>query len=259
MTETNPSPARGAGLPLLLLHAFPLNARMWEAQAATLPPRVRVLAPDLPGFGADAAGTAYSSLDDCAAWIERLLDAEGVDRCIAGGCSMGGYIALALLRRAPARVAGLVLANTRAGADTAEARASRLAQAADVRARGMGAVIDALLPKLLAPENAARRPELASAVRAMMEAAPPESAARMLEAMAARADSFDALAAFRGPALLLVGESDALTPPDEARRMAGALRGAELHVLPACGHLSNLEQGDAFDRLVLDFCARAGA
>jgi pimeloyl-ACP methyl ester carboxylesterase len=243
----------GEGLPLVLIHAFPLNADMWEPQRAGLSGEFRIVAYDLPGFARGGAAEVAPSMDGCADAFAAMLDRLGIDRCVVGGCSMGGYIAMAVARRHPQRLAGLVLADTRAGADTPEGRDGRLAQAAAVRATGPSVVIDAMLPKLLSAESRVSQPDLEAKVRSIMEQASTEGIAGMLEAMAARPASDDMLAALHLPACIIVGEHDALTPPKEAEQMARLMPGAELHVLAGAGHLANLEAPDEFNDAVSGF------
>ena len=245
----------GSGTPLVFIHAFPLNADMWEPQIAGLSENTRVIAYDLPGFGRGGAAEASPTMERCADNFVALLDHLGIDRCVVAGCSLGGYIAMAVARRHPKRLCGLVLADTRAGADSQEASAGRLKQAADVRATGPAVVIDAMLPKLLSRQSKDAKPGLEASVRGLMEHASPEGIAGMLEAMAARLASDDVLSSLDLPACVIVGEHDALTPPAEAEHLARLLRRSELHVLAGAGHLSNLEAADDFNEALRGFLA----
>lgn len=243
----------GTGTVLVLLHAFPLSARMWQAQLDGLPGPdgrvVRVLAPDFPGFGATAPSAAAPSLDLLADGVAVALDEAGVERAVVGGLSMGGYVALAFARRHPGRLAGLLLADTKASADTEAARTNRERIAAAVLARQSVRLLaeEKLESTLLGPHAS---PELVSRVRELIAAATPAGVAWAQRAMAARGDSFDVLAGLRVPAAVLVGAEDAVTPPSDARAMAEALADAELTVLPGVGHLSALEAPAAFDEAV---------
>lgn len=187
--------------------------------------------------------------------VVALLDERGIERAVLGGCSMGGYVAMAVLRRHPARVAGLVLADTRAGADTEEARANRLAMAARVEAEGLGWVPDAVLPGLVGPSPDAA---VLGRAREMILAQDPAEVVWAQRAMAARPDSADVLAAADVPALVLVGEHDALTPPALARELAGVLRRGEYVELAGAGHLTPLEAPGAFASAVLEWRRRVG-
>ncbi|WP_189270955.1 alpha/beta fold hydrolase [Kitasatospora griseola] len=249
----------GTGTPLVLLHAFPLSARMWEGQLERVPgpagDDARVVAPDLRGFGAAPLGEEPPSLDTAADDLAHLLDELGIEQAVLGGLSMGGYVAMAFARRHPERLAGLVLADTRATPDTDAARANRERIAAAVLEHGG---VDLLIEEntaenLLAPGT---DPELVDAVRRMIAEADPAAVAWAQRAMAARPDSLEALAALEVPAAVIVGELDTVTPLGEARMMADALQDAELTVIPAVGHLSSLEAPETFNAAVRAFLKR---
>ncbi|MEU4441789.1 alpha/beta hydrolase [Actinosynnema sp. NPDC050801] len=231
--------------PLVLLHAFPLDSRMWDGARDLLKP----ITPDQRG--GDRSPDLVAVADD----VLRLLDERGVERAVLGGCSMGGYVAMAVLRRDPSRVAGLVLADTRAGADTDEARANRLAMAARVEEEGVGWVPDTVVAGLLGPAPDAA---VVERVRGLILDQDPAEVAWAQRAMAVRPDSTGVLAEVDVPALVLVGEHDALTPPALARELAGVLRQGEYVELPGVGHLSPLEAPDAFASVVLDWRRRVG-
>jgi 3-oxoadipate enol-lactonase len=247
----------GTGLPVVLLHAFPLNADMWAPQLAAVPEGIRLIAPDLQGFGASepeaAAARLPRSVDEHAADVVALLDRLGLDRAVVGGLSMGGYVTFAVYRRSPARVRAVVLADTRAVADTDEGRAARRRLQAQVDEEGVGAVVRELLPKLLSAETHRRRPDLVAAIQRLIEAASPLAVTAALECLRTRPDSTALLPSLRRPALVLVGADDALTPVAESERMHAALPTSRLVVIPQAGHLSNLEQPDAFNAALFDF------
>lgn len=249
----------GSGRPMVLLHAFPLDASMWEPQLAAVPPGWRLLAPDVRGFGGTAPdpGPPASSLDDYAADVLRLLDALGIDRAVVGGLSMGGYITFALLRRAPARLAGLVLADTRPGADTAEGREGRRKLQAAVAHEGAGAAARSMLPKLFASETLRARAGLVDEVRRSIESADPAAIIVALDCMLHRPDSTGLLRSIRLPTLIIVGAEDGLTPPAESEAMREEIAGSTLVVVAGAGHLSNLEQPDRFNAALGRFCAEA--
>lgn len=247
--------------PVLFLHAFPLNGRMWDDQKAFLvehlgwPPNL-VLAPHHPGFG-DAPGVE-GGLDAFAAKALETLDRAGVDRAVVVGLSMGGYVAFRLYARWPQRVAAMVLADTRPGPDDEVGRARRTEQAARVRREGVGWLPDALLPALLGETTRRDRPEVVERVRRMMLEASPEGVAAALEAMRERPDSTPLLASVSVPVLAVVGEEDTLTPLEEARKIAEGVPVGRLAVLPGAGHLSNLENPHAFGRALAEFLKSLG-
>ncbi|CAN3982809.1 alpha/beta fold hydrolase [Kitasatospora purpeofusca] len=242
----------GTGTPLVLLHAFPLSAAMWSAQLETLPgptgDRARVVAPDQRGFGGAGLGSEEPSLDTVADDVARLLDAAGIDRTVLGGLSMGGYVALAFAERHPDRLAGLLLANTKATADPVAARTNRERIAAAVLARDSVRLL--LDERTAAGQLGPDSQHLVDRVEAMIAAAPPATVAWAQRAMAARPERLDVLAGVRVPAAVLAGAEDALMPVTEAELMARALPDAELTVLPRVGHLSAIEAPEAFDAVV---------
>lgn len=243
----------GEGLPVVLLHAFPLSSAMWAP--ALLSDRYQLVAPDQRGFGASPLGDDEPDLDRCADDVVALLDRLRLDRVVLGGLSMGGYVAMALLRRHRERVLALVLADTKAGADPEPARQNRLRVAAEVEQRGSAVLVESVLPALLGETTTRSRPDVVARVRDMVEQAPPAAAAWAQRAMAARPASLDVLAGTDVPALVVVGDQDALSPVDDARAMADALPQGRLVVLEGAGHLTALEVPDAFAGAVGAFLA----
>jgi len=245
----------GAGWPVLLIHAFPVNADMWRPQLERVPEGWRYIAPDVRGFGPEAAPAGSFTLDDVAADLAALLDHLKLDRAVIGGLSMGGYITMALLRRSPERFDGIILADTRAEADTPEGLAGRRQMIDLVRAKGAGAVADQMLPKLLSASAREHQPELVASVRRMIASTSAEALAAALEAMMGRPDSSADLSRVNCPALVLVGADDEVTPEASARAIEKRIERSRVVVLPAAGHLSNLESPDAFSRALSDFLA----
>jgi pimeloyl-ACP methyl ester carboxylesterase len=246
----------GSGWPVVLLHAFPFCADMWRPALERVPEGWRFIAPDLRGFGPDAAaGPARLTLDDMAADVELLLDGIEVERAVIGGLSMGGYVTFALFRRAPARFSGTILADTRPQADTPEGRSGRRKLIESAQTGGAAAVADAMLPKLLGRTSKARRPALMAQVRQMIEREGVGGIVAALEAMLSRPDSTPDLARIACPTLVIVGDEDELTPPADAELMQNHITRSRLVVLPEAGHLSNLEAPDGFTLAVSDFLA----
>ncbi len=245
--------ARGSGPALLLLHAFPLGLTMWEGQAQVLAATHRVLRFDARGFGRSTSGDEPFTMERIADDAAALLDAVGEEKAILAGCSMGGYAAFSFARRHPERLEGLVLQDTRAAADSAEARTNRAALAARVLEEGVSAAVDAFLPKLLGATSQRDRPALVAQVGEWIRAAPPRSIADALHALARREDSRPLLGAIRVPTLVVVGEEDVLAPPAEAEEMAAAIATVRVERIPSAGHLANLENPKAFDAALLRF------
>lgn len=245
----------GTGPVVVLLHGFPLNRTMWEAQIRALTPEYRVIAPDLRGHGESPAPDGVYTMEAMADDVAETLDGLGIaGPVVVGGLSMGGYVALALALNHPLRVAALILADTRAAADTAEAAARREETAqAVLRTGDVGAVVDAMLPRLFSQATFRDRPALVPPIKAVMEGTPPPGVVGALRGMACRADRRARLEEISCPVLVAVGEDDAITPRDEMKAMADALAGSRFVAVPGAGHLAPYEKPDAFNSALLDF------
>ncbi|GAA1659726.1 alpha/beta hydrolase [Fodinicola feengrottensis] len=246
----------GEGIPLVLLHAFPLSGRMWANQRATLSDSCRVITPDLRGFGRSPAGADEPALEAMADDVFALLDRLDLGSVVLGGLSMGGYVAMAMLRKYPQRIAALVLADTKATADTAQARANRERLASTVVESGtVEALYDQVLPTLLGRSTKDHRPEVVAEVRGLIGDATPSGVAWAARAMAARPDSIELLESARVPALVIVGDEDQIASVADAEAMADALPKVTMARLMAAGHLSAMEDPRAFNAAVRDFVA----
>lgn len=249
----------GSGSPaLVLLHAFPLHSGMWDDQVAAFSPHRRVVTPDLPGFGSTPAigGTDAATMGGFADVVAGLIDHLGIAPVVVGGLSMGGYVTFALVRRRPELVAGVLLADTRAAADSIEVAERRSAQQAQVAAGGTAELVDTMIAGLLSDETRARRPQVVERARALMAANSAAGIIAALGAMRARPDATAELAGIAIPALVVVGELDVPSPPAEAEAMADALPDAHLEVIDGAGHLSNLEAPASFNAAVATFLNR---
>jgi 3-oxoadipate enol-lactonase len=254
LDAAGPGPVAPEGT-LILLHAFPLAAEMWRSQLEAVPPGWRLIAPDLRGFGQSPVGdpTLPATMEDHARDVVALLDHLRLDRVVVGGLSMGGYVAFALLRLAPERVAGLVLADTRPEADDEAARVSRDGMA-DALARGGAAVVfDRMLPGLLGATTRASRPDVIRRVQELVLAQSAEGILRAIHSLKSRPDSTPLLAGIACPTLLVVGAEDQITDVASVRRMRARIPGAELAVIEKAGHLSNLEQPEAFSAVLAPY------
>jgi 3-oxoadipate enol-lactonase len=234
----------GNGEPVLFVHAFPLNRRMWAPQVEALNDRYRCLTVDLRGFGESDAPDGPYSLEQMASDLAGLLDAEHIERVTLVGLSMGGYLAFAFWRHYADRLRALVLADTRAAADTEATRKGREELAQRAEAEGLAPVVAAQLPRLLSP---AAPPELREWVRDMIEEATPHGVAGTLRAMAGRPDSGDVLARISCPTLVIAGGDDVVTPAAEMEAMAKRIPASTFVTLPGAGHLSNLEAPAEFN------------
>jgi 3-oxoadipate enol-lactonase len=228
---------------LLLIHPWPTDARSWDAQVEALPrDHLAVVAPSLPGFGGSEPAGEVMTMRDGAERCLAELDGAGVERAVVCGLSMGGYVAFELWRRARERIAGLVLANTRAVADTREAAANRRTLAERLRAEGIGFFLDDLPPLLSdrAPDDVRDR------LRAIVSEQPPTAIAAALLGMAERVDSTADLDGIDVPTMVITSDLDALVPPEVSRDMASGIRGSRLEVFDGAGHLTNMESPGAF-------------
>jgi 3-oxoadipate enol-lactonase len=244
---------QGKGTPILLIHGYPLSKAMWDPQAKSLSQNFRVITLDLRGHGESEAPLWLYTMDIFADDIRALLDHLSIDQVVLAGFSMGGYIALAFYRRYKNRVKALVLADTRAQADSPEGKQGRFKAAQTAHQQGAGAIADVMIPKLLTPQSLQSRPDLVQNIRKIMTSTPVAGIVGDLMAMAERPDSVPLLSEIACPTLFLVGEQDSLTPPAEAKLMAEKIKKAQLEIIPAAGHLSNLEQPDHFNRAVRRF------
>jgi 3-oxoadipate enol-lactonase len=243
----------GMGTPLVLLHGYPFNRSLWNEQVAALSNSYRVIAPDLRGFGETEASQGTATMDRMARDVAHLLDHLEITRAAVGGLSMGGYVALAFYKQFPSRVRALLLADTRAQADTEEGKQTRAQQAEKALSEGMAGIADAMLPKLLTPETVSKHPEVVKRVRDMMLKTKPEGAAAALRGMAERDDQTPLLPKISAPTLILVGAEDALTPVADSEKMHKAITGSRLVVLENAGHVSNLERTGQFNEALVDF------
>ncbi|WP_091449397.1 alpha/beta fold hydrolase [Actinokineospora iranica] len=230
----------GSGTPLVLFHGFCLDSRMWDPVRDGLSAHVRLITPDQRGFGRSPLGDDPPSLETVAADMVGLLDDLGLERAVIGGCSMGGYVAMAVLRAAPERVSGVLLVDTKAREDVPEAKANRLAVAARAEREGTAPwLADQMLPTILVNRSCD------GIVREWMEAQPRESVAWAQRAMADRVDSRETLRGLDIDALVVHGEADGLMPVELAEELA-ELTAGKLAVLPGAGHLPPVERPEEF-------------
>jgi 3-oxoadipate enol-lactonase len=243
----------GVGLPIVFLHAFPLNRSMWARQEAALSSQFRVITIDLRGHGESDAPLWCYTLEQSAADVCALLDRLSIQQAIFTGLSMGGYILFAFYRKYAARVKGLILADTKAQADTAEGKDGRFQMAQTAYKKGPSAIADIMLPKLLDPATIQTNPDLARQVRVMIEGNQISGIFGDLMAMAERPDSIPLLKQITCPTQIIVGELDQATPPSDAKLMADQIPNAHLAIIPNAAHLANLEQPEAFNDIVVTF------
>jgi len=226
---------------------------MWEPQLALAVHGWRVIAPQLRNFDQDSGDLPAMTMDDYAGDIIDLLDALHIQEAVVGGLSLGGYVAFAILRRAPRYVRGLILADTRSQADTPEGVEGRKRMLQLLAAKGPSAVVDEMVPKLLGASTRASQPAVSARVRAVALSNPPEAIESAIRALMTRPDSTPLLGAIHCPTLIVVGEEDTITPPALSEEMHRAIAGSEFVLVPKAGHLSSIEQPDVFNAAVAAF------
>jgi len=244
----------GMGLPLLLIHGYPLNRTLWDPQIQGLQNEARILAPDLRGFGGSDPMQGAYSMDLLAQDCFEFLNNIGVKQpVVVGGLSMGGYIAFAFYRLFPDRVAALLLSSTRAAPDSEEAKSGRQKSVELAMERGASAVVELMLPKMMSPKTYSEQPALVDIVQKMMVSSSVEGIVGSLLGMQARPDSTPTLALIDKPTLVLHGADDQLIPVKDAQTLQAAIKNSRLEVLPDAGHLLNLEQPERFNQAVASF------
>lgn len=243
---------RGSGPALVLIHAFPLDRTMWQAQAELFSARYRVITPDVVGFG-DSTPSRPWTMPDMGEELEALLDRLGIENCRLVGLSMGGYIALPFTLKHAGRVKSLVLAHTRARADLEAERTARTAMIEELRKEGTGNLPGKMLPRLLGPDASA---EVRDYVKTKIERSSAEACIHAVTAMRDRADQTSHLAELHCPTLVIAGSGDAILKIEDCEKMAAAIPGAQLQVIPETGHLSNLEDPPAFNDVLDRFLMR---
>jgi pimeloyl-ACP methyl ester carboxylesterase len=242
------------GLPVVLLHAFPMSSAMWEPQLDALK-AFRVLAPDLRGFGGTplvAPWFVEHAVDDLAETLKGL----GVEKAVVAGLSMGGYVALRFAEKHPARLKGLVLCDTRAEADANEGKVKRASAVDFVRARGVAAFLDPFLNDALSAKTKTDKPRVVEFLKGVAAKSSPEAVMAALAALASRGDMLAALPGVKVPTAVLVGSQDKVTPLALAETMRSRIPGAELHLIPDAGHFSNAENPAAFNDRLVSFLTR---
>ncbi len=238
----------GEGLPFLLFHGFPFSSESFWPQLEKPPVGVRLLMPDHRGFGQSSLGNdSTTTMEDMAEDGLALLDALSLPTAIVGGLSMGGYVAIALTRLNPGRVRGLCLIDTQSLPDNDETRLKRETAAQDAEQHGVDGLVDSMLPRLMSKSAS---PQVKERVKKMMRSQPKGAVAAASRGMATRLDGKDILSRFFGPCTIVVGEEDAITPVEKAKVMHELVKGSTLDVIAHAGHLSNLEQPEAFGKSV---------
>jgi len=259
MISETASPGSGRQSPLrtlVLLHAFPLNADMWHPQTGVPPAGWRMIAPDYRGFGDSSVPDPSTTMNDLAGDVVDLLDRLELTEGVFAGCSLGGYVLFELLKSAPNYVKGIVLVDTRATADSDEAKAGRRKMIDKISDGGSAAIADEMTPKLLGETTKREQPNVVERVHRMIAGADPMAIKMAVTAMMNRRDMSALLNELHLPTLIIAGQEDTLIPLADMQKMQGAIRGASFETVPLAGHLPNLEQPAAFDASLQRFLQR---
>jgi 3-oxoadipate enol-lactonase len=243
----------GSGSPVVLLHPFPVHHEFWLPAAQALTSRYQLILPDLRGHGESGAGEGPATIEKHAADLARILDHLEIGRAPLAGVSIGGYVLFEFWRRHRGRVAALALCNTKAPADSPEARAARLQAAADVVERGTEPFFESMVPRLIGQTTRASRPDLVDKALRMMRKMSAGNVAQVQRGMAERPDSVADLKTISVPTLLVAGEEDILTGPAEAELMRGNIAGSELKIIRRAGHYSPWEQAAEVGKVLRRF------
>lgn len=249
----------GSGPPVVLLHPFPANHNLWKPAAQALVARYRVILPDLRGHGESGVGEGPASMEKHAADVARVLDHKEVGRAAVVGVSIGGYVLFEFWRKYRERVNALVLCNTKAQADTPEARAGRLQAAAGVIERGTEPFFESMIPKLMGKTTRDTRPDLVEGALRMMRTMSPEDVAMVQRGMAERQDSVETLKTINVPTMLVTGDEDILTGVAEAELMRQNISGSQIKVIAKAGHYSPWEQPEEVGKLLRQFLDKGAA
>jgi 3-oxoadipate enol-lactonase len=248
----------GSGPPLLFIHGYPLHRQLWEGQWTALADAAQVIVPDLRGHGESEPGVAPHTMQNLAQDCFDLLDNLGISApLLVCGLSMGGYIAMAMLRSHPERIAGLILTATRSEADTPEVKANRDQSILLAKTQGAKPIIDSMLPRLLSPKSFASRPEIVQTAYEIMSLISVNTMIKDLLGLKERLDSTSLLAASTQPMLIIHGADDQIVPLAEAQALQQIIPDAQLTILPDAGHLLNLEQPGLFNAAIRQFIRRA--
>lgn len=242
----------GSGLPIVFLHAFPLNRTMWEPQIGALVAEARCIPIDFRGFG-DSGASPPHTMDRYADDVAAVLDSLQIEQAVVTGLSMGGYVAFALWRRHRARIRGLVLADTRAVADTPAGLQRRRELIHIAETQGTTAVANMQIAGLVGKSTRDKRPDIYDALHRMIAQGRVEGIIGATQAMMTRPDSTATLATIDVPTLVIVGEEDAITSRKDAVAICDGIAGSRLEVLRQAGHLSNVERPAAFNTVMSEF------
>ncbi|MBS1271812.1 MAG: 3-oxoadipate enol-lactonase 2 [Candidatus Marinimicrobia bacterium] len=250
---------QGEGVPLILLHGFPFDRNLWYDQVQALKDHCRIITPDLRGFGESGAPEEPVSMSQYAADVVALMDLLKIDQAIIGGLSMGGYVSLAIAEQYPERLLGLILSNTKAAKDTAAQRQNRYNTSEKTNYDGTEFLVKDLLEKVLCEETLAEKQDVVEYTQQMMRRQPGSAVRGALAGMAERKDREFILSEIEVPVLVIAGMKDTLIPVFDSKMMVREMPHAHLEIIDESGHLSNLEQPDLYNKILLRFVLPFGS
>lgn len=242
-----------SALPIVLVHAFPLSHEMWQPQIASLASKYRVITYDIRGHGKSGIGDGQYMLEFFVDDLIGLLDFLQLNKAVLCGLSMGGYIVLRVAERNPERIYAMILADTQSKSDSNEAKIKRSAAIKMLKTKGVQAYADSFAKGALAPENYSGKIDVVKKIKQIIESNTPLGIGGALLALAGRTDTTSFLSNVKIPTLIIVGESDALTPVALSEAMRNQIPGSELHIIRHAGHISNIENPDEFNKHLLNF------
>lgn len=245
-----------AGVPIILIHAFPLNHTMWKPQMSALTGKFRVIAYDVGGHGGSNVGDGQYTIELFVGDLIALLDYLKIEKAILCGLSLGGYIALRAVERHSVRVSALVLADTRSEADSDDAKVKRTTTLQLIKEKGVSVFAEEFVKMTFSPETFDANPELVRTVKKMILKNPPLGICGALLALGLRTDTTTSLQHIKVPTLILVGEKDKITPPAASLAMLEKIPNAQMHIIPHAGHFSNMENPSEFNRRLLSFLSK---
>lgn len=241
------------GLPVIFIHGFPFNSLMWAPQIKSISSKYRAITFDVRGHGQSDYGDGQYLIEFFVDDLLGLLDHLQIEKAVLVGLSMGGYIALRTIERNPERVSALVLCDTKSSADSNEAKIRRARQIQIVKSVGVGRFAEDFLKSIFAEDTFIRLPSIVDMIRNIILKTSPLSVASTLIALAARTDTTEALTGVKVPTLIMVGENDTITTPDDSLEMKKRIMDSKFHIVPNAAHMSNLENTAAFNKHLFDF------
>jgi len=245
---------QGSGRPIVLIHGFPMDHSIWAQQVQSLAPHYRVITPDLRGSGRSSVTPGKATVEQWADDMATMLDALKItEPIVLGGLSMGGYVAFRFFQAHRSRLAGLILCDTKAMADTPQAAAGRLETARRMEREGGQFLADTMLPRLLAPATLDGKPEVVDCLRKIILAGDPVGYAATSRGLAERPNFTPLLPQIDCPTLLIVGRQDAISTLAEMNAMTRAIPGSRIVEIDSAGHVTPLEAPEEVSRAMREF------